>query len=139
LKRRKEYHKFLQLMKMTSMKKSWLIKKQDMIALVIISEKKIFSITVNLQKRENNCYFIQKIQRPPSPLTEEEIDLLLHSHVATLAYIDWQCIHNPGYEIQTSSISENVNLILNNDSHVFDETLQEVNEPIYDDDFQLGN
>jgi hypothetical protein len=60
--------------------------------------------------KENNCCFIQKIQRPPSPLTEEEIGLLLHSHVTDLAYIDLQCIHSPGYESQTSSISKNVNL-----------------------------
>jgi hypothetical protein len=72
-------------------------------------------------------------------LTEEEIDLFLHSHVTTLAYIDLQCSHSPRYESQTSSIYENVNLILNNDSHMFDETLQEFNEPIYDDDFQPGN
>jgi hypothetical protein len=91
------------------------------------------------EKKENNCCFIQKIQRPPSPLTKEEINMLLHSHVTALAYTDLQCIHSPGYEIQTSSIYENVNMILNNDSHVFDETLQEVNEPIYDDDFQPRN
>jgi hypothetical protein len=34
------------------MTKSWLIKKQDMIDLVIIFKKKIFNITVNLQKRK---------------------------------------------------------------------------------------
>jgi hypothetical protein len=40
------------------------------------------------KEKENNCCFIQKIQRPPSPLTEEEIDLLLHSHVTAPAYTD---------------------------------------------------
>jgi hypothetical protein len=44
-----------------------------------------------------------------------------------------QLSHSPGYECQTSSISENVNLFLNDDSHVFHGTLQEVSEPIYDD------
>jgi hypothetical protein len=41
----------------------------------------------------------------------------------------------PGYECQTSSIYENVSLFLNDDNHVFEGTLQEVSEPIYDDDF----
>jgi hypothetical protein len=73
-------------------------------------------------------------------LTEEEIDLLLHSHVTDPCLHRFAVYpHSPGYESQTSSISENVNLILKNDSHVFDETIQEVNEPIYDDDFQPGN
>jgi hypothetical protein len=77
----------------------------------------------DFEEKGNNCCFIQKIQRPTSPLTEEEIDMLLHSHVTTPAYTDLQCSHSPKYESQISSISENVNLILNNDSHVFDETL----------------
>jgi hypothetical protein len=40
------------------------------------------------KEKGNNCCFIQKIQRPPSSLTEEEIDLLLHSHVTDLSYTD---------------------------------------------------
>jgi hypothetical protein len=39
-------------MKMISMRKSWLIKKLDMIALVDIFKKKRFNITTNLQKRK---------------------------------------------------------------------------------------
>jgi hypothetical protein len=50
------------------------------------------------KEKGNNCCFIQKIQIPPSPLTEEEIDLLLHSHVIAPAYTDLQCSHSPGYE-----------------------------------------
>jgi hypothetical protein len=66
-------------------------------------------------------------------LIEEEIDLLLHNYVAAPTHTDLQLSHNPGHECQTSSISKNVNLFLNDDSHVFHGTLQEVSEPIYDD------
>jgi hypothetical protein len=66
-------------------------------------------------------------------LIEEEIDVLLHSYVATPTHIDLQLSHSLGYECQTSSISENVNLFLNDESHVFHGTLQEFSEPIYDD------
>jgi hypothetical protein len=85
------------------------------------------------EEKGNNCCFIQKIQRPPPPLTEEEIDLLLNIYVTAPTHTDLQLSHSLGYECQTSSIYENVNLFLNDDSHVFDGTLQEVSEPIYDD------
>jgi hypothetical protein len=84
----------------------------------------------------NDCCFIQKIQRPPSPLTKEGMDFLLHNHVAAPTHTDLHLSHSPRYECQTSSISENVNLFLNDDSHVFHGTLQEVSEPIYDDFLQ---
>ena len=37
---------------------------------------------------KNDCCFIQKIQRPPSPLTKEEKGLLLHSCVAAPTHTD---------------------------------------------------
>jgi hypothetical protein len=85
------------------------------------------------KEKENNSCLIQKLHRPPPPLTEEEIDLLLNSHVATPAYIDLQHSHSPEHVSETSSITENENLSLNHDSHG---TLEEVRKPIYDDDFQ---
>jgi hypothetical protein len=87
---------------------------------------------------EKYSCLIQKLHIPPPSLTKKEIDLLLHSYVAVPIHTDLQLSHSPGYECQTSSISENVNLFLNDDSHVFDGTLQEVSEPIYDDDFLPG-
>jgi hypothetical protein len=81
----------------------------------------------------NDCCFIQEIQRPPSPLTKEEKGLPLHNSIAAPTHIDLQLSHTPGYERQTSSSSENVNLFLNGDSHLFHGTLQQVSEPVYDD------
>jgi hypothetical protein len=81
----------------------------------------------------NDCCFIQEIQRPPSPLTKEEKGLPLHNSVAAPTHTDLQLSHSPGYECQISSISENVNLFLNGDSHLFHGTLQQVSEPVYDD------
>ena len=74
------------------------------------------------------------MHRPPPPLTEEEIDLLLNSYVTALAYTDLQHSHSPEHVSETSCISENENLSLNHDSHG---TLEEVSKPIYDDDFLL--
>jgi hypothetical protein len=91
------------------------------------------------EEKANNSCLIQKLHRPPPPLTKEEIDLLLNNYVTAPTHTDLQLSHSPGYECQTSSISENVNLFLNDDSHVFDGTLQEVSEPIYDDDFLPGD
>jgi hypothetical protein len=86
----------------------------------------------------NDCCFIQEIHRPPSPLTKEEKGLPLHSYVAAPTHTDLQLSNSPGYECQISSISKNVNLFLNGDSHLFYGTLQQVSEPVYDD-FLLEN
>jgi hypothetical protein len=82
-----------------------------------------------VEEKENNSCLIQKLHRPPPPLIEEEIDLLLNSYVAAPAYTDLQHPHSPEYVSETSSII-NANMILNDDIH---ETIQEVSEPIYDD------
>ena len=87
-----------------------------------------------VEKKENNSCLSQKLHRPPPPLTEEEIDLLLNSHVAAPAYADLQRSHSPEHVSETSSITGNENLSLNHDSHG---TLEEVSKPIYDDDFLL--
>jgi hypothetical protein len=76
------------------------------------------------------------LHRPPPPLTEEEIDLLLNSYVTTLAYTDLQHSHSPEHVSETSSITENENLSLNHGRHG---TLGEVSKPIYDDDFLPGD
>jgi hypothetical protein len=73
------------------------------------------------------------LHRPPPPLTEEEINLLLNNHVATPAYIGLQHSHSLEHVSETSSITENENLSLNHDNHG---ALEEVSKPIYDDDFQ---
>jgi hypothetical protein len=57
----------------------------------------------------------------------------MHNSVAASTHSDLQLSHTPGYECQISSSSENVNLFLNGDSHLFHGTLQQVNEPVYDD------
>jgi hypothetical protein len=75
-------------------------------------------------ERNDGC-FIQKIQRPPSPLTKEEEGLPLHNYVATPTHTDLLLSHSLGDECQTPSISEEVNLFLNGDSHVFRGTLHE--------------
>jgi hypothetical protein len=84
------------------------------------------------EEKENNCCFIQRKHRLPPPLTEEEIDQLLNSYVTAPAYTDLQHSHSPEHVSETSSITENENLSLNDDSHG---TLQEVSKAIYDDDF----
>jgi hypothetical protein len=98
-----------------------------------IQEEDIQHHGQHAEEKENNSCLIQKLHRPPPPLTEEEIDLLLNSHVATPAYIDLQHSHSPEHVSETSSITENENLSLNHDSHG---TLEEVSKPIYDDDFR---
>jgi hypothetical protein len=76
------------------------------------------------------------LHRPPPPLIEEEIDLLLNNYVTALAYTDLQHSQCPEHVSETSSINENENLSFNHDSH---ETLEEVSKPIYDDDFLPGD
>jgi hypothetical protein len=49
----------------------------------------------------------------------------LHNYVAAPTHIDLLLSHSLGDECQTPSISEEVNLFLNGDSHVFRGTLQE--------------
>jgi hypothetical protein len=44
---------------------------------------------------------IQKLHRPPPPITEEEIDLLLNNHVVTPAYIDLFHPHNFEYLVDS--------------------------------------
>ena len=90
-------------------------------------------------KEAGSCEHTQEenIQYHDQP-AEEEIDLLLNIYVTAPTHTDLQLSHSPRYECQTSSISKNVNLFLNDDSHVFDRTLQKVSEPIYDD-FLLGD
>ena len=85
------------------------------------------------EDKANNSCLIQKLHRPPPPLTEEEMDLLLNSYVTALAYTNLQHSHRPEHVSETSSITENENLSLNHDSHG---TLEEVSKPIYDDDFR---
>jgi hypothetical protein len=46
------------------------------------------------EEKENNSCLIHKLHRPPPPLTEEEIDLPLNSHVATPTYTDLQHPHS---------------------------------------------
>jgi hypothetical protein len=53
------------------------------------------------EEKENNSCLIQKLHRPPPPLTEEEIDLLLNSHVATPAYTDLQHPHSLEYLVDS--------------------------------------
>jgi hypothetical protein len=86
----------------------------------------------HVEEKMNNSCLIQKLHKPTPHLTEEEIDLLLNIYVTTLAYTDLQHSHSPEHVSETSSITENENLSLNDDSHG---TFEEVSKPIYDDDF----
>ena len=100
-----------------------------------IQEKDIKHHGQPAKEKENNSFLIQKLHRPPPPLIEEEIYLLLNSYVAAPACTDLQHPHSLEYVSETSSII-NSNLILNDDKH---EIIQEVSEPIYDDDSLLGD
>jgi len=62
----------------------------------------------------------------------------LNRHATTPAKADLQYSHSQTYVGKTSSII-NENLSLNDDSHVVDETIQEISEPICDEDFLPSN
>jgi hypothetical protein len=53
------------------------------------------------EEKENNSCLIHKFHRPPPLLIEEEINLLLNSHVATPAYADLQHPHSLEYLVDS--------------------------------------
>ena len=74
-------------------------------------------------ENENHQANVNSYKTQVSPLSEDEIDQLLKSHVTTQANAGWQCSHSQECVSETSSIIENENLSLNNNSHEIDETI----------------
>jgi hypothetical protein len=67
-----------------------------------------------VEEKENNSCLIQKLHRPPPPLIEEEIDLLLNSHVATPAYTNLEHPHNLEYLVDSVLFHEKEMVVMFN-------------------------
>jgi hypothetical protein len=92
-------------------------------------------------ENENHQANVDFYKTQCSPLSEDEIDQLLKNHVTAQVKAGLQCSHSQECVSEISSIIENENLGLNDDSHETDETIQEVvvSKPICDVDFLQGD
>jgi hypothetical protein len=82
--------------------------------------------TSTIQQHANHRANVNYYQTQFSPMSEDEIDQLLKIHVTAQANADLhplQCSHSQECVSEISSIIENVNLGLNDDSHKTDETV----------------